>query len=200
MRLCFFGDSFVAGAGDDAALGWPGRLTAWARRAGVDVTAYNLGVRRDTSSDIAARWGLEAAARLPAEFERRLAFSFGANDCVLDEHGAPRVAHEQALANAESILSQARGVAPTLMLGPAPIADDPAAGARIMRLSGDLEGVCADLGVPYLPIFDHLMNCEIWMDEARSGDGAHPNSGGYAALAEFIGEWPAFRKWIRAAG
>ena len=85
MRLCFFGDSFVAGAGDDAALGWPGRLTAWARRAGVDVTAYNLGVRRDTSSDIAARWGAEAVARLPADFERRLAFSFGANDCVLDE-------------------------------------------------------------------------------------------------------------------
>jgi lysophospholipase L1-like esterase len=199
MRLCFFGDSFVAGAGDDAALGWPGRLTAWARCAGVDVTAYNLGVRRDTSSDIAARWGAEAVARLPADFERRLAFSFGANDCVLDEHGASRVAHEQALANAESILSQARGVAPTIMIGPAPIADDPATGARIMRLSEDLEGVCAGLGVAYLPIFGHLMNCEIWMEEARRGDGAHPNSGGYAALAEFIGAWPAFRQWIRAA-
>jgi lysophospholipase L1-like esterase len=43
------------------------------------------------------------------------------------------------------------------------------------------------------------MNCEIWMEEARRGDGAHPNSGGYAALAEFIGAWPAFRQWIRAA-
>ena len=109
------------------------------------------------------------------------------------------IAHEQALANAKSILSQARGVAPTIMIGPAPIADDPAAGARILRLSDDLEGVCAGLGVPYLPIFGYLMNREIWLEEARRGDGAHPNSGGYAALAEFIGEWPVFRKWIGAA-
>ena len=181
MRLCFFGGSFVAGAGDDAALGWPGRLTAHAQLAGVDVTAYNLGVRRDTSSDIAARWGAEAVARLPAHFERRLAFSFGANDCVLDAHGASRVAHEQALANAESILSQARGVAPTMMMRPPPSPTIPPPARGSMRLSEDLEGTCAGLGVPYLPIFGHLMNCEIWVEEARRGDGAHPNSGGYAA-------------------
>jgi len=43
------------------------------------------------------------------------------------------------------------------MIGPAPIADDPATGARIMRLSEDLEGVCAGLGVAYLPIFGHCV-------------------------------------------
>jgi acyl-CoA thioesterase-1 len=55
MRICFFGDSFVNGTGDDDALGWVGRAVASARHAGRDVTAYNLGVRGDTSADVAAR-------------------------------------------------------------------------------------------------------------------------------------------------
>ena len=35
-RICFFGDSFVNGTGDDDALGWVGRLCAAERRAGLD--------------------------------------------------------------------------------------------------------------------------------------------------------------------
>lgn len=55
MRLCFIGDSFVNGTGDDACLGWAGWICAAARQQGHDVTAYNLGVRRDTSTnDISA--------------------------------------------------------------------------------------------------------------------------------------------------
>ena len=56
MRLCFIGDSLVNGTGDPTGLGWVGRVTASARRRGHDVTTYNLGIRRDTSADIAARW------------------------------------------------------------------------------------------------------------------------------------------------
>ena len=59
MRICFVGDSFVNGTGDPECLGWPGRICAAARRAGHDVTYYNLGVRRDTSGDVQARWELE---------------------------------------------------------------------------------------------------------------------------------------------
>src|SRR5689334_860809 len=82
MRICFFGDSFVNGTGDDDALGWVGRVVADARRAGCDLTAYNLGIRRNTSADVAARWEGEARLRLPADCDGRLVFSFGANDCV----------------------------------------------------------------------------------------------------------------------
>ena len=91
MRICFIGDSFVAGAGDDDCLGWPGRLCAAARQAGHDLTLYNLGIRRDTSADIAARWEAEARARLPAEHDGRLVFLFGVNDCVEDTPGHPRM-------------------------------------------------------------------------------------------------------------
>lgn len=67
MRICFFGDSVINGTGDDDGLGWVGRVVAQARRGGCDVTAYNLGIRRGTSADVAARWAGEARLRLPHE-------------------------------------------------------------------------------------------------------------------------------------
>src|SRR6202011_3560744 len=85
IRICFFGDSMVNGTGDDACLGWVGRVCAAARRRGRDLTCYNLGIRRDTSADVLARWQREAEARLLPEHDGRLIFSFGANDCCPGE-------------------------------------------------------------------------------------------------------------------
>ena len=51
MRILAFGDSFVAGVGDPDHLGWIGRALRGRR----EITLYNLGVRRETSADIAAR-------------------------------------------------------------------------------------------------------------------------------------------------
>ena len=80
MRICFLGDSFVNGTGDDDCLGWTGRICSSARRSGRDVTHYNLGVRRDTSADILARWRQEAERRLSPDLGGRLVFAFGGND------------------------------------------------------------------------------------------------------------------------
>jgi lysophospholipase L1-like esterase len=124
IRICFFGDSIVNGTGDDACLGWVGRICSIARRRGVDLTCYNLGVRRDTSTDVLARWQTEAHARLPDEYDGRLVFSFGANDCCPgDDVGGVRVAPVKALANASAVLSAAVAWRPTLMIGPFPIWD-----------------------------------------------------------------------------
>src|SRR6185437_14426836 len=120
MRICFIGDSFVNGTGDDDCLGWPGRICADARRRGRDVTIYNLGIRRDTTADIAARWEREAAARLLPEHDGRLIFSFGVNDCVSEQPGTTRVAPRDAVANARTILGRAQAWWPTLMIGPPP--------------------------------------------------------------------------------
>ena len=64
-RVCFLGDSYVAGVGDSAALGWAGRVVAAARAEGHDLTAYNLGVRGETGGDILARAPAETAGGLP---------------------------------------------------------------------------------------------------------------------------------------
>ena len=117
MRICFFGDSFVNGTGDDDCWGWPSRLCAEARQRGCDVTFYNLGIRRDTSGDVARRWEHEASARLLPEHDGRLVFSFGVNDCV-HEQGLPRVSEKASVANTRTILARARARWPTLVVGP----------------------------------------------------------------------------------
>lgn len=198
MRICFFGDSLVNGTGDDEGLGWVGRLVAGARRRGKDITYYNLGVRRDTSADVAARWAEEASRRLPVEHEARLAFSFGANDCADDEAGNARLPLESSLANAEAILRGAIGRAPTLMIGPF-LPGDERIERRVLALSRELAQICANLGVPYLETQSFISTCEIWRRESKAGDGAHPNRGGYAALAGFIGSWRACEAWLGLA-
>ncbi len=196
MRICFIGDSFVNGVGDDEALGWRGRVTAAALKAGLDITAYDLGIRRNTSADILARWEAEATARLPEGFPHRLLFAFGTNDCADDGRGKPRLTLAQTLANAETILARAKTLAPTLMIGPAPILDDGAADARIAELEAVLGRLCDRLGIPFLPVLDFLQQADAWTQGAARGDGTHPDAGGYALLARHILAWPACRSWL----
>ncbi len=194
MRICFFGDSFVNGTGDDECLGWPGRLCAEARSRGHDITLYNLGIRRDTSGDVAGRWEREAAARLPAEHDGRLVFSFGVNDCVLEE-GQPRVPEEKSLANARMILERARATWPTLMIGP-PCTGEASLDERVRRLSARLELLCLELSVPFLPIFPRLEGMEVWHSEAQEGDGIHPNRRGYAMIHQAVLLWQPWHDWV----
>lgn len=197
MRICFFGDSFVNGTGDDDALGWVGRVVSQARQQGHDITAYNLGIRRDTSANVAARWRHEAIARLPAECDGRLVFSFGANDCVSDAaDGAPRVERAASLAHAKGILEAARRWRPTLMVGPGVVADDTAANARICELSEGYQALCARMGVPYLEMCRLLSGSATWVAEALAGDGAHPNRAGYRIVADAVSQWAAWRTWL----
>jgi len=198
MRICFFGDSFVNGTGDDDALGWVGRIVAEARQGGRDVTAYNLGVRRDTSADVAARWQAEARVRLPPGCDGRLVFAFGANDCASNGvDGRPRVSEAESLAHAEAILGTARRWVPTLMVGPSIVADDPGANARVSRLSNALATLCERIGVPYLEIAPLLAASPTWTEEALAADGAHPNRGGYALVAGAVSRWPSWRAWLQ---
>jgi acyl-CoA thioesterase I len=193
MRICFIGDSLVNGTGDPTLLGWVGRVCAAACRRGHDITAYNLGIRRDTSADIAARWAEECARRLPASIDGRLIFSFGANDCVT-ENGAPRVAPERALANARAVLESARQRHPTLMLGPTPTAL-PEADPRIAALSRDLAKLAAELSVPYLDLYTPLAAIPLWRLEIAIGDGAHPGAAGYALIADLVEGWAPWQRW-----
>ncbi len=196
MQVCFIGDSIVLGVGDEEALGWVGRVTRKALHLGVQLTAYNLGVRRDTSADIAARWKREAHARLPTEHAHRLCFSFGTNDCADDGCGLPRIEASQTVHNTEAILTDAAGRAPTLMIGPLPILDDAKADVRIENVDGMLSSVCDRLSVPYLPLFATMQNCAAWREGAARGDGTHSDAQGYTALAEHLLSWEPPQRWL----
>lgn len=187
IRICFVGDSFVNGTGDPEKLGWAGRLCALAENETREVTYYNLGVRRETSDDILARWEGECGARLPEVGDNRLVFSFGVNDCVMEE-GSQRVEPEMSVQNARQILSRAAAKHPTLMIGPPPI-DDAEINGRIRHLDRDFHVLCSELGIPYLSIFETLASSSRWKREVASNDGAHPQNGGYTILAKLIAEW-----------
>ena len=64
VRICFIGDSFTNGTGDETCLGWAGHLSTEAITDERTITYYNLGIRRNTSKDILQRWEQECAQRL----------------------------------------------------------------------------------------------------------------------------------------
>lgn len=194
MRICFVGDSFVNGVGDPARLGWAGRLCVEAERAGYDITWYNLGVRRDTSADIARRWRAEVACRLPDECDGRVVLSFGVNDTTI-EGGRRRVSLEATLTNAQAMLHEARALYPLLVVGPPPVADG-VQNDRIRALSFSLGQICAHAGVPYLEVCKPLLASPVWLREVAAGDGAHPGAAGYEALAQLVREWSGWSGWF----
>jgi lysophospholipase L1-like esterase len=190
IRICFLGDSYVQGTGDDECLGWTGRLCASARRAGHDITYYNLGVRRETSTDIARRWLAECEPRLLPATDNYVVFSFGANDTSLVD-GQQRVSEDDTIANLHAVLDNARTRYRTLMVGPPPAADADH-NARLARLSERMRDAAIRLAVPYVATLPTLIDDRIWLNEVRDNDGAHPRAAGYARLARIVaasGAW-----------
>jgi lysophospholipase L1-like esterase len=195
-RLLFFGDSLVAGVGDPSARGWVGRVVAASFRVGLPLTAYNLGVRRETSEQVAARWRNEALPRLSPKTDTRIVVSFGANDTTI-EHGGLRLAPKQSCAALDGILhgAAALGLIP-LVIGPAPV-DDPQQNERIQDLSASFSEVCSNAGVRFIGVVAQLLAAEIWMTQVMAGDGAHPSTEGYDTLADLILA-EGWKDWLRA--
>lgn len=193
VRICFIGDSYVLGVGDPDCLGWSGRLCVNARRAGHNLTGYNLGVRRETSADIARRWLAECAPRLPATTENHVVFSFGLNDVTI-ENAARRVPEDETLTNLHTMLVAAKARYRTLVIGPVAV-PDMERNAPLLRLSDGMEKVAAGLGIPYLALFTHFVDDMQWMKEIRENDGAHPRAAGYVKMAALIEAWPQW--WFR---
>jgi acyl-CoA thioesterase I len=211
LRICCVGDSITAGTGDDEFLGWPGRLCAAERSCGHDLSLYNLGIRGDTSEMIATRWRAECAARLPDIHPGALVFSFGINDTAREANGKLRVEHDRSVATARAILAAAKAWKPTLMIGPTPILRESLTlslnpgqprelrDARIAAASQAYDAVCREIGVPYLDLFTPLSADARFRKAMAAGDGVHPTAEGYAAMAQLVGNWPAWRAWFDRA-
>lgn len=196
MKICFFGDSFVNGAGDDSCLGWAGRVCAEAREAGKDITYYNLGIRGNTSENILGRWHQEASARINKGDAALLVFSFGTVDCAAGEDGRAHLPQNDRLKNARSIIVDAPKAWPTIMVGPLPIVNDAKANKRITDLSRQAGALARAHRVPYLDVFSAIKDDELWKAECAAGDGVHPNAGGYALVADMVSKWDEWQKRI----
>ncbi|WP_067481299.1 DUF459 domain-containing protein [Actinomadura hibisca] len=193
LRVCFVGDSFVAGVGDPRHLGWAGRLAARAHAAKLPLTSYNLGVRLQTSADVRARWRAECGLRLRDGDDLRVVFSFGVND-AMHVDGRPRVAPEESAANLATMLGEAATEGwPALVVGPPPI-DDDGHNARTALLDELFAEVCRDASAPYVSVRGPLLGSDVWTHEVRAGDGAHPGADGYDVLADLVE--PRWQEWL----
>jgi acyl-CoA thioesterase-1 len=194
MRISFIGDSFVSGAFDDECLGWAGRIAAAARKRGHDVSPYNLGIRGETSVQIAKRWRTEAEVRQSPQQEGRLVFEFGVND-AREVNGKRQLELAQSLAAAREMLGAAARWKPTLMVGPPPGGDVPR-NDRVEEASAALAKLCAELDVPYFDSYTPLMASPTFLSDVKAVDGTHPSAKGYAEWAGLIDAWSAWREWL----
>ena len=195
IRICFIGDSFVNGTGDEAALGWAGRLCAMANASDIPVTYYNLGIRQNTSKDILLRWESECTLRLPNSCDGRIVLSCGVNDTSI-ENGKVRVNSVESCSNVRAILRGAKQYT-VLMVGPPPVLDDEQ-NARIESLSLAFARETKALGVSYIDLFSALCSDDGYKREVAGNDGSHPRSEGYSKMARIIGSSSSW--WFHTLG
>ena len=188
VRVCVFGDSLVAGVGDSTGLGWVGRVAARTQHTDIQLTAYPLGVRGESTEEIVVRIPLESAARFARGGEHRIVISAGVGDA---QRQIPPARSAAALD-----FGLGSTTAPTLVVGPPPLGDA-AQTARIAMVDEAFAAVCARWDIPYISVYDRLLRRPTWR-RATAGDGIHPDRAGYAMLSRIVfdGGWAT---WLSAA-
>jgi lysophospholipase L1-like esterase len=184
-RVLFFGDSHVLGFRDPAGLGWPGRIAGASAAEGLPFTSYNLGVRAQTSVEVAERWEREAACRIVPGADCRVVFSFGVNDTTISDGEVRVEPARSAAAFGGDPRWRRRPGTPRSLVGPAPVADDQHS-ERIAKLSDAFAEVCRESNVPYVSVVKELQGNAIWREEAAGHDGAHPAARGYQLLTDAV--------------
>jgi lysophospholipase L1-like esterase len=191
IRVCFLGDSFTLGTGDDDGLGWAGRVHATERGRGIDVTSYNLGVRGQTGAEIAARAPREVSERLAGKGDRQaVAVAFGSNDIYFD-----RPVEETATA-LETIIRWAAGQGYAVFVMGTPHAAEPELDTLRALRNVNLEETARRLDAPYLDIRERVADWRAWHRGAAEGDGVHPGAEGYGAVAAVFAQWGPWRRWL----
>jgi acyl-CoA thioesterase I len=193
-RVALVGDSLLHGLGDPTGHGWVGRVAERRRHEGWTLTAYELGVRRDTGPDLVRRLP-EVTARLKDGDRYGLVVSFGINDTALVDE-AQRVETEASVEALDALLQAAEIQRwSALVIGPPPLLDAEW-NHRLRRLSGRLADECDLRSVRYVDSMDLLNRDQTWEAALRAGDGVHPVAGGYARWAGLLD--PSFTAWLSA--
>lgn len=181
VGMAFVGASLTAGYGDPKGLGWVGRVVARTQHPDLDLTAYNLGVRGDTSADVVARWGPECQRRWRGRAERRLVLSVGLNDV-----GSGMTMARSRL-NLANVLDEAKAAGIGVFVVGLTPSLDPDVNRRIEALAEAQADVCSRREITYVDCFGPLVSHDQWMaDLAASPDRAHPGQAGYGLIAWLV--------------
>ena len=181
LALVFLGASLVAGVGDPKGQGWVTRVVGRTQHPDLELTAYNLGVRGDTSADVLQRWASEVPLRWAGRTERRVVLSVGTNDVA---SGITLARHRLNLANLlDDAASSGVGA---FVVSPPPTADTEL-NERLEVLVDAQADVCARRGVPFVDCYAPLMGHDQWRtDLAASSVENHPGQAGYGLIAWLV--------------
>ena len=183
IRICFFGDSYTNGTGDETSLGWVGRAMS-KTSAKYNTTYYNLGIRGNTSKDISNRWKKEADLRLKDCDAKYLVFSFGTNDTNF-LNGKRVLQLEQTIENTKCIIEEATLYNNLLVIGPPTLCNEDH-NDRNSELDKALEKLCREHDVAYISLYQRLDSNEKWLSLIAENDQYHPSSEGYKILSDVI--------------
>jgi acyl-CoA thioesterase I len=191
VHVCCIGDSHLQGHGDSGLLGWAGRLAVRALAEGVPLTYSNLGVRRETTPQVAARFEAEVAVRTAIAGHHLVVLSCGANDAIV-VRGVRGTALPDSVAALTAMLAccERRGWLP-FVVGP-PLVGHPAQNPGIAEVSEVFRDVCTATGTPFADLVTTLGRD--WADSLRRG-GTHPDDAGYAHVADVV--WPLWWAWLQ---
>lgn len=181
LALVFLGASLVAGVGDPKGQGWVTRVVGRTQHPDLELTAYNLGVRGDTSANVLQRWGTEVPLRWAGRTERRVVVSVGTSDVV---SGITLARHRLNLAN---LLDDATASGVGAFVVSPPPTDDAELNERLEVLVDAQADVCARRGIPFVDCFAPLLGHEQWSsDLAASRVPHHPGQAGYGLIAWLV--------------
>jgi lysophospholipase L1-like esterase len=189
LAIVFLGGSLVAGVGDPKGQGWVTRVVGRTQHPDLELTAYNLGVRGNTSADLLHRWATEVPLRWADRTERRVVLSVGTDDVL---QGITLARHRLNLANLlDDAASSGVGA---FVVSPPPTADAEL-NERLEVLVDAQADVCARRGVPFVDCYAPLMGHDQWRtDLAASSVENHPGQAGYGLIAWLVlhngwGDW-----------
>jgi acyl-CoA thioesterase-1 len=193
VGLIFIGASLVAGVGDPKGQGWVTRVIGRTQHPELELTAYNLGVRGDTSADVLRRWATEVPVRWVGRTERRVVVSVGTNDVL---QGVTLARHRLNLAN---LLDDAATSGVGAFVVSPPPTDDDELNARLEVLVEAQGDVCARRGIPFVDCFAPLLGHDQWRtDLAASRVPHHPGQAGYGLIAWLVLH-NGWAEWLQVA-
>jgi lysophospholipase L1-like esterase len=145
-----------------------------------DLTAYNLGIRGESSADVLNRWRAECDPRWKHHNERRLVLGMGAGDV----HSGMTTARSRL--NLANVLDDAAatGIA-TFVVGPPPVLDAEV-NAKLEVLVEAQADVCARRDVTFVDCYAPLLAHDQWKSDLAAGDGVHPGQAGYGLIAWLV--------------
>ena len=196
MKLFFFfGDSVTLGVNDAQAGGWVARFAGLAGQGGLNVppdTFYNMGVRKNSSRAILARWEAEYQARAMEGAPAHFLFCCGTVDMAAP-NSRPNVPVGESAANVREMLQKASELGRVLLVSAPPVKDDEH-DQRLEALCTAYAAIARAVGVPFVDIYHPLKEAGYVDDLA---DGVHPGPEGNAMIARLLAENEAVQAWYR---